>query len=199
MSQRFHSIPRGAIRIPLPDATQQKDYSCGAASLQSICKYYGVGPNEEWEFVDALGMDRRVGSHPHQITRLARRLGLSYREYCPMTLDQLRRELSKCRPVMLMIQAWGQVKVGSVWRRRTDYRAQWGDGHWAVAIGYDKRGIFFEDPSLEQIRGYLADQELISRWRDTGPRGRRMHQYGVSIWRSLRRPSAYERRAVTIE
>lgn len=194
----FHSVPRGAIRVPLPDATQQEDYSCGASALQSICKYYGVGPNEEWEFVNALGMDRRIGSHPHQIVRLARGLGLRCNERCPMSIGQLRGELARRHPVMLMIQAWGEVGMGKSRRPRTDYRNHWSDGHWVVAIGYDRNGIVFEDPSLELVRGYLRNEELMVRWRDTGPRGKRMPQYGVAIWHPKRRTSAYEGRATRI-
>jgi predicted double-glycine peptidase len=52
MGLKKYPIPRGAIRIPVPDTTQQTDYSCGASSLQAICKYYGVGYDDEWEVVD---------------------------------------------------------------------------------------------------------------------------------------------------
>lgn len=199
MAQDKHPIRAGAIRIALPDATQLTDYSCGASSLQAICKFYGVGPNEEWEFVGRLGMDRRVGSHPHQIVGLARRLGLSAREYFPMTIADIKRELRLRHPVMLMIQAWGEEKRGRSWRPRRDYSEQWGDGHWVVAIGYDASGIFFEDPSLELVRGFLTYDELLERWRDTGPRGRRMANYGVAIWHPRRKRSAYETISATID
>src|SRR6476620_2579208 len=112
MVQRTHAIRPGAIRVAIPDTTQQEDYSCGASALQAICKYYGVGPADESEFVDALGMDPRTGSHPFQIERLARHYGLSVKEYSPMSLAQLRRELDRHHPVMLTIQAWGEEPHG---------------------------------------------------------------------------------------
>jgi len=192
-------IPTGAIRIALPDATQQKDYSCGASCLQSICKFYGVGPDEEWEYVDALGMDHRIGSHPFQIVRLARRLGLTVREYQPMTTAQLRGELQRRHPVMLMIQAWADPVGRGSRARLPSYAKDWKDGHWVAAIGQDRDGFFFEDPSLEQIRGYLSESELDERWRDTGPHGKRMPRYGAAIWHPRRRVSAYETRAARIE
>lgn len=198
MTVSLHEISRGAIRVALPDATQQKDYSCGASCLQSICKYYGVGLNEEWEYVDALGMDRRIGSHPYQIVRLARRFGLSVKEYQPMTAEQIRNELRRRHPVMLMLQAWGEVRSKRRWRPRTNYEGDWDDGHWVAAIGYDSKGFFFEDPSLEQIRGYLTEAELLERWRDTGPHGVHVPQYGAAIWHPQRRASAYERFAAPI-
>src|ERR1043166_2618070 len=192
-------IPHGAIRIALPDATQQKDYSCGASCLQSICKFYGVGPNEEWEFVDKLRMDHRIGSHPYQIVRLAKQLRLSVREYQPMTPQDVRREPRRRHPVMMMIQAWGGEGRGSRWRRRRTYKDDWDDGHWVVAIGYDTQGIFFEDPSLELVRGYLSDAELEDRWQDTGPHGVHVPRYGAAIWHPSRKTSAYETVAARIE
>lgn len=55
-----HSIPPGAIRVPVPDVTQQTDYSCGPSCLEAICKYYGVGKSEEWQYVRGLCMDHGV-------------------------------------------------------------------------------------------------------------------------------------------
>jgi len=194
MVQRIHHIRPGAIRIALPDTTQQHGYSCGAASLHAICNYYGVGPPHERDVIQALGMDRRIGSHPHQIKRVARRYGLAVREYSPMSLAQLRRELDRQHPVMVMIQAWGE----NGGRPRRDYQNHWADGHWVVAIGYDDDGVIFEDPSLHAVRGFLADDELLARWRDTGPRGRRMERYGLAVWRP-RFKSSRDTQAVRIE
>jgi len=168
-------IPRGAIKIELPGTVQRTDYSCGAAALQSICAYFGVGPEEEWQFVRDLGMDRRIGSHPHQLVATARRYGLSVEEHQPMTAAALRRCLDRLRPVLLMLQAWG--------RPGRSYARQWRHGHWVVAIGHDRGGIYFEDPVIELARGYLGNAELDERWHDLGPRGIRIERYGAAIWK----------------
>ena len=86
-----------------------------------------------------------------------------------MTDAALRRTLDLRRPVILMIQAWGE-------------------GHWVVAIGHDRARIYFEDPILHASRGYLTWRELESRWHDVGFDGRRVRRYGVSLWRPGRRP-----------
>jgi ABC-type bacteriocin/lantibiotic exporter with double-glycine peptidase domain len=193
---RSYPIPHGAIKIPVPDTTQQTDSSCGASCLQAICKYYGVGKEDEWEYVHDLGMDPRVGSHPFQIIRTARRYGLITREHWPMSQEQLLRYLRDRKPVMLMIQAWGEQEGGAGYRR--SYQDIWIDGHWVVAIGFDRRGVFFEDPSLQAVRGYLRFEELSQRWRDTGPRGKRMREYGLAVWKPGFRRSAYTTRAYRI-
>jgi uncharacterized protein len=198
MPRRTHPIRPGAIRVAIPETSQQTDYTCGAASFQAICKYYGVGLDEEWQYVEALHIDRRVGTHAEQVRRLAKRFGLSMKEYCPMTLVQLRRELDRRHPVMLMIQAWGEEKTNGRWRPRRNYDTDWADGHWVVAIGYDAQGVLFEDPSLQAVRGFLSYDELMRRWRDTGTHGRHIEQYGLAVWHPRRRRSMYETRAVPI-
>ena len=35
MPRHYCPIPRGAIRSPVPDVSQETDYSCGASSLQA--------------------------------------------------------------------------------------------------------------------------------------------------------------------
>ena len=84
-----------------------------------------------------------------------------------MTIRQLRNELRMRHPVMLMIQAYGMRPRRRKLRPILDYRRDWKDGHWVVAIGYDTHAIFFEDPSMQAVRGYLLDDELQQRWRDT--------------------------------
>jgi predicted double-glycine peptidase len=198
MRQIFRPLPRGAIRAAVPDTTQQTDYTCGAACLQAVCKYYGVGPDDEWQFAKALDMDPRIGSHAFQIVRAAHRYGLECREYQEMDPQALRRELRWRHPVLLMIQAWGEEIYNGrkCWRR--SYREHWKDGHWVVAIGFTRTGFVFEDPSLQAVRGFLTEAELKDRWRDTGPHGRHMSNYGVAIWLAGARGSAYEKRAEKI-
>jgi len=43
-----------------------------------------------------------------------------------------------------MIQAEGEEKGNGGWRK--SYKGIWSEGHWVIAIGYDRDGMFFEDP-----------------------------------------------------
>jgi predicted double-glycine peptidase len=187
----YYPISPGSIRVPVPDATQQKDYSCGAVCLQSVAKYYGVGPDDEWEFIRDMRFDHRVGSHPDQVIRAAKKYGLRWKEYFPGTVAAVKSEVRRGHPVLLMIQAWGD-------RPGTEYIKDWKDGHWVIAIGYDPKVIFFEDPSLAAVRGYLHNRELLARWRDTARHGRQMPRYAVALWRPRARRSFYTARAERI-
>jgi predicted double-glycine peptidase len=198
MPRHYRPIPENALRIPVPDTTQQTDYSCGASSLQAIAKYFGVGPDDEQEFVRDIGLDHRVGSHPDQIETTAKRYGLRCRPYPGMSLSELHAELRSGHPVMLMIQAWGRQRIGTRMRPRRRYKKWWKDGHWVVAIGFDEEAIFFEDPSLQAVRGYLRNEELETRWHDTARHGRHTEHFGLAIWHPKRQISAYETRAERI-
>jgi predicted double-glycine peptidase len=194
MTSKYHPIPPRAIRIPVPDTTQQTDYTCGASALQAVCKYYGVGPDDEFDFVADMRMPRS-GSDPEHIIRGVRRYRLRYREYFPMSREQLLECLNRRRPVILMLQAWGESAGG---RSRRGYKTVWEDGHWVVAIGYTGRGVLFEDPSLQAVRGFLSFRELDLRWHDWGPKKIHMDHYGLAVWKPRARRSVYETRAERI-
>jgi predicted double-glycine peptidase len=199
MARHYRPIPPGAIRIAVPDTTQQTAYSCGASCLQAVCKYYGVGPDDEWEFVRSLRTDHRLGSDPEPIQRVARQLGLRCRAYSPMTIAELKAELRRRHPVLLLIQAWGREKRRGLWRRRRDYCHHWLDGHWVVAIGFDHDALYFEDPSLQAVRGYLRIEELLGRWHHAGQDALHLRRYGLALWHPTRRRSAYATRAERIQ
>jgi predicted double-glycine peptidase len=185
MSAKYKAIPEGAIKVPLPDTRQGEDYSCGASALQAISGYFGVGPEEEEDYVRDLKMDTRVGSHPFQIIRAAKKYGLRVFGKEFMTIEEVKTFLDRGKPVMLMIQAWRDSET------EKNYAKEWDEGHWVVAIGYDRAGMYFEDPSLAAIRGFIPYAELEERWHDTGPKNRRMEHYGLAVWRPRMLRPAY--------
>jgi predicted double-glycine peptidase len=179
---------------------QKKNYSCGAAAIMSVSRYFGRGPEYEEDFIELLkkkGMNPRVGAHPYQLADLALKLNLKVKEHVGMTIGQIKSCLKKGRPVLMMLQAYGEDQKG---RPLKNYRSVWTEGHWVVAIGYDKDGVFFEDPSLEAIRGYIPNKELLDRWHDVGPKNGHIENYGMEIWRGRNlRANTYLTRARYID
>ena len=149
-------------------------------------------PAQEGTLLQTFTVREQFGvSHPDQIIRAARKYGLRYNEHFPGTLNQIKADLRQGHPVMLAIQAWGGRAGG-------DYIKDWKDGHWVIAIGYDSKAIFFEDPILTAVRGYLRDQELLRRWRDTGRHGTHMPHYALALWHPDVKRSTYATRAERI-
>jgi predicted double-glycine peptidase len=113
------------------------------------------------------------GSDPAQLVRALTRYGLHVTERRGMTDHELRALLELGRPVILMLQAWGA---------RTTYRHHWADGHWVVAIGHDRGGLYVMDPQLPGARGFLAWRELGARWHDIEGRARQhVFRYGLAV------------------
>lgn len=181
---------RAAIWIDLPNVVQRHDHTCGAACLLAVAVYYGAGAPTEAELVQAMGFDER-GSDPAHLLAGAAYCRLEVQEYRPMSDTDLRACLDAHRAVVLMLQAWGG---------RRSYADHWTDGHWVVAIGYDRRGVFVEDPMLECVRGFVTWTDLGERWHDVeGPSDERVERYGVAMWRPRVRSSRYARRARGLE
>lgn len=196
---RYRLVPRDAIKVQLPDTRQETPYSCGASCLQAVCGYFGVGKAEEYEYISLMRIRSSVGAHPHNLLRGVKKFGLHYQEHWPMSYDLLKSYLDRSIPVMMMIQAWiDPAKRRRHWR---GWRSEWKEGHWVAAIGYDTAGVFFEDPSLAAIRGFLSYHDLDERWHDVGPYWhppyeKQMYRYGMAIWRpGTRRPPYYSRAA----
>jgi predicted double-glycine peptidase len=187
---QYRTIPAGAIKIDLPNTFQLEGYTCGPAALMAIFAYYGVGPEEEWDLETTMKIDK-TGSDPAHIIRAVKRYGLAFEESRPMRVARLCELLDRGRPVMIMVQAWGE---------RDSYAKRWSDGHWIVAIGHDREGVYFEDPALYRTRGFLSFEELETRWHDIeGPQRRKVEHYGIAIWDPKVVGSAYRDRARRIE
>lgn len=180
-------IPAHAIRIDLPTITQRTNYTCGAAAVLSVAQFYGVGRAGEAEVAADMRMTLD-GSDPVHLRRALARYGLSHREHRGMTDAELRAHVDARRPVIIMLQAWGD---------RRSYRAHWDDGHWVVVIGYDARGVFVMDPSVERKRGFVRWRDLAERWHDIEGHARRhVERYGLAVWSARRpRPGRVARRA----
>jgi uncharacterized protein len=174
-------IPRGAILIPVPDTRQQTGYTCGAAALRAVCEYFGVGPRTEGEFAEDMKMTS-AGADPEHLIRALDKYGLRHKAFHRMSMRGLKGSVDRGRPVIMMLQAWGGTKKNP-W---PNYRNDWSDGHWVVAIGYNDDGVFFEDPSLRRVRGFMGFDELKVRWHDVGPHLGHMYYYGLAVWRSPR-------------
>ena len=68
------------------------------------------------------------------------------------TIDKQKRAIVRA----ISIQAYGDPQ--------TYYRDD--NGHYVVAVGYDKANFYFEDPVLQGRAGFLPAKEFDRRWHD---------------------------------
>lgn len=165
-------IPENSIKIPLPNTFQIKDYTCGGIALKSILRYFGVANFTEKEMERELKMNK-MGTDPWQFINMIERYRLKHLEYKIMTRQQLKYFIDEGKPVIVTVQAWKYLK---------SYKDVWKEGHWIVAIGYDEKGFYFEDPSHKDVRGFIPYDEFEDRWHDTGNNDLPEDHYGLVVW-----------------
>ena len=163
------------IRVPM--TRQATDYTCGVAALQSVLGYYGLEIREDNLSKD-LKADPNEGTSYKQIADFARSQGFTVEIKTGLTLDDLKRQLDRKRPVICLIQAWPEKKV--------DFEKDWDDGHYVVAVGYDRSNVYFMDPSTLGNYTYIPAREFLKRWHDTDTHEKVVH-FGMTI--SKPRPS----------
>ena len=144
------------VMIPVHGADQQKKFDCGPGALRGIAKLFGHTRSQK-EMIRMTDAGKRKGTHPEDLVKAARQLGMNAVMKENMTLDELLAQLRLGRPVICAVQAWGD---------RKDYH-KLEDGHYIVAIGYNNNEILFEDPSMHNgKRGKMAYAEFMRRWFD---------------------------------
>lgn len=153
-----------------PEFRQTYEYDCGASALQSVLAYYDFDIRES-QVMKLAKTTKKEGTAPDNILRAAMKLGLEAKSITPLSLDELFAFLDKGQPVIIALQAWS--------KKSKDYSASWNDGHYVVAIGYDSRRVYFEDPAAIN-RTYLSHRELINRWHDCDSK-RRYCNLGIVI------------------
>jgi predicted double-glycine peptidase len=160
------------ILVPLPHYQQSTWHSCGAAACRTLGRYYGVGPQGEAAWGKLLSTDKADGTKPINIVSGLRNLGLTVRVEKNLELDQLLTSLDNGNPVMCAIQAYGSHRY---------YRDLIWCGHWVIAIGYDEKYIFFEDPYVKRRRSFITRNKMVNRWADIDGDGRVYHRLGMTI------------------
>lgn len=153
-----------------PNLRQTYDYDCGAQVLQSVIAYYGVDV-AECDIIKSAGTNKE-GTSIKGLVRTAKKNGFKIITKS-MTVDEVKAYIDQEMPVILMLQAWG--------RSNSNYAKGWSNGHFVVAIGYDFKKIYFEDPAAIQ-RTYLTYKELEKRWHDTDTDGTKYKNLGIVLY-----------------
>lgn len=164
----FRLIAKIMKMLTFPELRQTYNYDCGAKATQAVLAYYGLDVRESVIMKEAG--TTRAGTPIAGIVKVLRRHGLRCR-VGSMTAAAVKEEIDRGRPVILCLQAWAD-------KPPADWRKDWRDGHFVVAIGYDRSRMYFEDPS-SVLRTYLTLRELESRWHDVDTNGRRYFNYGI--------------------
>jgi hypothetical protein len=106
-----------------------------------------------------MGTNSEVGTHPENIVKGVRALGLQAEMRENVTVDDLREFTSFGNPVITLGQVWrsSQGKAMSV-------EDDWDSGHYIVVLGVDKDNVYFQDPYLRMGKGFAPCPHFEAHW-----------------------------------
>ena len=158
--------------IMVPLARQSTNYTCGVAALQSVLGYYGEDIRQD-TLAAALGSTEAEGTDYHAIERYANSNGYNTVVQTERTLDDLKALVDRRVPPIILIQAWPDGPV--------DWQADYADGHYVVALGYDDANIYFMDPSTLGNYTSIPVEEFLRRWHDRDRDGTILNHFLMTI------------------
>ena len=158
--------------IALPDERQDESWSCGAAAVVSVCRYFSIEPDTESEAIRELGSSPSDGTPPQSIVDVLESHGLATDARDWFDLDILNeKHLKKGHPVLCPIQMYGNP---------AEYEQAEG-GHWVVLTGVWDNKVCLQDPVAGKVE--MDVEEFKSRWHDKGADGNPYEQYGIACWK----------------
>lgn len=155
--------------LDFPDLRQTFEYDCGASVLQSILVYFGIELREEIIINEAKTTE--TGTSVENIEHVLYSHGLEL-DSRSMDISDIKKYLDKDVPVILLLQAWSEDDE--------DYKKDWKDGHYVVALGYDEDKLYFEDPYTFK-RAWLSFNEINDRWHDV-VNGKKYFNHGIAVY-----------------
>ena len=157
--------------LDFPSLRQTYNYDCGTKAIQAALAYFGLDVRE-----DKIIKMTNTTKHGASIKSIIKVINLYQFKYkaSQMRITDLKKYIDKNYPVIISLQAWTKKK-------RVNWKNNWSDGHYVVAIGYDKNKIYFADPS-SIYKTYLTYKELEDRWHDKDVNGKKYINYGIAVF-----------------
>lgn len=165
----YRSLKAVSHLIHVPLTRQATDYTCGVAALQSILYYYGQEIRQD-VLAEKLQSTPEDGTTYPNIVKYAQSQGFDVAVHTDLTLVDLRGYIDRQQPVLLAIQAWRDTPG--------DWLKDEEDGHYVVAVGYDRENFYFMDPSTLGNFAFIPNDEFLSRWHDTY-QGAALQHFGI--------------------
>lgn len=177
------------VLLDFPELRQFYNYDCGVTALQQVLIYYGLEKRED-ELIQLLGTKPTYkiehGTKMTKIVDVAKYYGLEANILKNTNINKIKELLDNDTPPILLIQAWRDYSVDNL-----DWKKDYKDGHYVVAVGYNDNCIFFEDPA-SVTRTYLTYDELELRWHDLDDsNNKKLEHYAIVIEGEKRFKSDY--------
>jgi ABC-type bacteriocin/lantibiotic exporter with double-glycine peptidase domain len=156
--------------LDFPTFRQTKNYDCGAIATQMVLAYFEI--DVQGNKIIKETQCNKSGTEIKNIIKTLSKYGLKCKSE-KMNIGILKKHIKDNQPIIIPLQAWTNKK-------NIDWKNNWSDGHYVVAIGYDKNKIYFADPS-SIYKTYLKYEELEKRWHDQDVNEKKYINYGIAI------------------
>lgn len=161
--------------LNFPDSRQGHDFSCGDAATQAVLYYYGIEKRED-VLIEEMKTNPDLGTDIGAIVKYLNKHDLRAEYRKGMTVQDLRDNVDKGWPTILMIQAWFDEYPPDL-----KTLAGLDNGHYVVVIGYLPGMFVFDDPSLLSNRGFIPVEELEQRWHGVTDDGEWGDHFGIVV------------------
>lgn len=135
--------------LPVSNFKQRTRYSCGAVAMQIVMEYLGHNFTEK-EMSNAVKTTPEKGTDMKDMVKLAQKTGLDFKVRWKRgwTVEQVRKALDTGFPMIVNFQQ----------------TPKFGEGHYAVIIGYTKDEFIFSDPSGKEDFRKEKILHFMKRW-----------------------------------
>lgn len=174
-AQLAESLRRGPQLVrDMPDYRQATDYDCGAACVQSVAEFFGVGGERmQPDYVHELGTTSKGGTSPDAIARWFAACDVPTGSIAGMTVQQLAEVTAGGRPVICPIQRPQATATQA---------AANAAGHYVVVLAVESGLVVYQDPLAG--RQSLAASQFDRLWHDVEADGDTSDHYGIIVGRA---------------
>jgi predicted double-glycine peptidase len=126
---------------------QTTNYTCGPACLHSVLKFRGRESPGEMRLARRLGTNSRAGTSPQQLVIGAKSFGLEANVYNDLKFADLKKHFDSRASIIIDLQMYGE-------------------GHWVVLVGMNKKNVFLMDPWQKNTYVRMRRSDFIHNWHD---------------------------------
>ena len=158
--------------LDFPELCQTYEYDCGATALEAVFIYYGI-EIKEGLIINQAKTSKSRGTSVKHIEITAKKYGFKV-DSKEIDIPDIKNILTKKYLLYFCCRLGKGAKISTG-------KKDWDDGHYVVAIGYDKEKIYFEDPYTFE-RTFLKFEELKKRWHGGFAKGKKYINHGIAIF-----------------
>ena len=147
--------------LPIGTYRQKTKFTCGPAALKIVLEYFRRPISEK--YLAKLSKTTKIkGTNPQDLVEGAKKLGFSAYQKEYITPDEVKNLIKKGIPIIANYQ----------------YEPRFGEGHYAVIIGFSKDNFILSDPGAMEGYQMVSIKEFMKNWFELEDK---THRQGVII------------------